>query len=290
MRLRKTAGKILAPAIAAVAVGFLIPGQQARAVALTDLPDLSSLTPFATFGNFYNDSLVTVHGNAGISANGELLLAAPSTIDGNLFLGVGATVSGPGIVTGTTFINQNLTTAQSTVYSASTTLKNLAADVTLGDVTSGQSFSGNGAVKVIDMNSLTLGSGNITLTGGANDFFVLNIAHGLSLTGSASIVGSGVDASHILVNLYDSSGANLGVIAHVGDVINGSLLIPYDAATLHSENGAIWSGNKEITLMSGAQVTSVPFSPPTVPDAGSTMLLMSIGLGCLAAVKRKFIS
>src|ERR1051325_11770613 len=103
-----------------------------------------------------------------ISANGELLLAAPSTIDGNLFLGVGATVSGPGIVTGTTFINQNLTTAQSTVFSASTTLKNLAADVTLGDVTSGQSFSGNGAVTVIDMNSLTLGSGNITLTGGAN--------------------------------------------------------------------------------------------------------------------------
>jgi hypothetical protein len=39
-------------------------------------------------------------------------------------------------------------------------------------------------------------------------------------------------------------------------------------------NGAIFGGLGEIRLMSGAKVESVPFQPPTVPDAGSTMLLM----------------
>jgi hypothetical protein len=115
---------------------------------------------------------------------------------------------------------------QALVFFASSTLKNLAADFTLGNVTTAQTFAGNGAVTVIDMNSLSLGgTNNITFTGGPNDIFVLNIAHGLALTGS-SIIGAGsIDPSHILINLYDSSG-NLGTAAHIGNTLNGSAWFP----------------------------------------------------------------
>ena len=40
-----------------------------------------------------------------------------------------------------------------------------------------------------------------------------------------------------------------------------------------------------------AQVQAGDTTPVVcVPDAGSSMLLLSIGLGCLATVKRKFLS
>jgi hypothetical protein len=289
MKVRKSAGKILATTGITVVLGLLLAAQQAMAVPVDQLPDLSALSQFTTFGNQYLDSNVTVDGNAGISANGHIGLNAPSTITGDLYLGKGATVKEDGVVKGSIFLDQDLTAAQAQVFSASLALKNMAADFTLGNVNAAQNFNGNGAVTVINMNSLTLGSGNITLTGGASDYFVVNIANGLSLTGSSSIIGNGVDASHILVNLYDSD--PLGLIAHVDDVINGTVLIPNTSATLHGVFGAIFSGEGTITLMSGATVESVPFTPPsTVPDAGSTMLLMSIGLGCLASVKRKFVS
>ncbi len=70
----------------------------AQAVPITELPDMGLLTPYATFGNNYNDSLVTINGNSGISNNGTLALAAPSTINGDLYRGIGSTKSEPGHV------------------------------------------------------------------------------------------------------------------------------------------------------------------------------------------------
>lgn len=286
----KSAGKALSRWVAGLALCVALGnGNLIRAVPVSDLPDLSGLSPYTTFGNFYNDNLVTINGDVGISKNGTLL-APNAQINGTAYLDTGVSVSigAPTHITGG-IVARDLSASQAEVFTASAALKNLAANVTLGNVTSGQNFTGNGAVTVVNMNSLTLGSGNITFTGGANDYFVLNIAHGLSLTGSASIVGNGVDGSHILVNLYDTSGADLGVIAHIGDVINGTLLIPYDQATLHGLNGAIWSGGKEITLMSGATVTSVPFNT-TVPDGGSSLVLAGLGLGLVIGAKRKLLS
>jgi hypothetical protein len=112
---------------------------------------------------------------------------------------------------------------------------------------------------------------------GAGDVFVLNIADDLSLTGSASI-GTIAQAGHTFVNLYDNSGTNLGLVAHIGDMINATTLIPYDSATFHSVNGAIWSGDGTITLMSNATVNQVPITI-TTPEPSSFMLL---GAGLLS--------
>lgn len=81
----------------------------------------------------------------------------------------------------------------------------------------------------------------------------------------------------------------LGAIDHFGDLINGSLLVPGGAVTLARENGAIESRAKDIALMSGTTVASSCGTKP-VPDVGSSLALMTIGLGFLVTLKRIFLS
>ena len=61
----------------------------------------------------------------------------------------------------------------------------------------------------------------------------------------------------------------------VGTAVNASV-----SMTSRLVAGEITSGENSY-LASGGSVQG------TVPDAGSILLLMSVGLGCLAAVKRK---
>lgn len=112
----------------------------------------------------------------------------------------------------------------------------------------------------------------------------MNIAGKLAFTGS-SIIGAGnIDPSHILINLYDSSG-NLGTAAHIGNVLNGSVLVPFDAVTFHSMNGATWSGDGLVTFMSGATIQGVPF----VPEPSTVALIIVAGtVGALYRLKRHF--
>jgi hypothetical protein len=259
----------------------------ANAVPFSALPDFSPLIPYTALGNDVFLNLATVNGNVGVSKNGTFTMSAPSFINGRLDLdsGVTTSIADPTHISGGVHTGVDLSVPQALVFSASNTLKNLAADFTLGNVNTAQTFAGNGAVTVIDMNSLTLGgSNNITFTGGPNDIFVLNIAHGLALTGSSIIGAGGIDPSHILVNLYDTSG-NLGTAAHIGNVINGSVLVPFDTATFHSMNGATWSGDALVTFMSGATITSVPF----VPEPSTIALIIVAGaMGALYRAKRHF--
>ncbi len=291
MKPRKTAGKILLSAATAATLG-LLPAQQARAVPVSDLPDLSLLTQYATFGNFLNDQNVTINGNVGIGNNGVLKLEAPSTINGNLDLGIGATAGGGGYpdnITGTVTTGVDFTAAENQVQSASTSLAGLTPNVSLGSVTSGQSFgvvNGIADVFVVNMSGLALGSGeNITFSGDAGDIFVLNVSGDVDMNGDAAISALS-QASHVLLNLTTSS--SLGNVAHIGNIINGTTLIP-DAtyAEFHSVNGAIFGGLGEIKLMSGAKVESVPFNPPSVPDASSTLMLLGMGLTALGVARKK---
>jgi hypothetical protein len=271
-----------------VSVGLsagLLGASIAQGVPLSALPDLSALTPYTVFGDGIFLNLATVNGDVGISPAGTLKMSAPSFINGRLDRGVGSTASidNPGHISAGINTGVDLSAAEAEVLSASNTLKNLAPDYTFGDVTRAHTFAAVGPVTVVDLNSLTLGgSNNITFTGGPNDVFVLNIAHGLALTGSSIIGAGGIDPSHILINLYDNSG-NLGTAAHIGNVLNGSVLIPFDTATFHSMNGATWSATNEITFMSGATIQGVPF----VPEAPTTSLLAFGGLLALGLVLRR---
>jgi hypothetical protein len=257
-------------------------GATAESAPLSSLPDLSPLIPYTAFGNDINLNLATVQGNTGISSNGTFKMSAPSFVNGVLNTAVPVTtmIANPSHVSGGINNSVDLSAAQALVLSASSVLRNLAPDYSLGNVTTAQTFAATGPVTVINMSSLSLGgSNNVTFTGSANDVFVLNISGHLALTGS-SIIGAGsIDPSHILINLYDNSG-NLGTAAHIGNVLNGTVLVPFDNVTFHSMNGAVWAGAGEVTLMSGATLTNIPFVPEP-----STVSLIACAIGAVAAAR-----
>jgi len=69
----------------------------------------------------------------------------------------------------------------------------------------------------------------------------------------------------------------------------GVIFAPNDktSATNATLNGRFFGGaGEDMQIVSGTTITAPP--PRQVPDAGSTVLLMGVGLAFLAAVKRKF--
>lgn len=252
-----------------------------QAVPISALPDLSPLTPYAFFGNNLNVNLATVYGNVGISDNGTIKISAPSGITGRLDLGSGVSTHIAGTIGGPINTGVSLSTAQDLVGTASSMLQGFTSDYNQSKVTTAQTFNALNpdAVTVIDLGSISLGgSDTITLNGGTNDYFVVNVSNGVAFTGSSGIFGSGgVDPSHILLNFYSS--ALTGTVAHINDVLQGTMFVPNSGPTFHSVNGAIYGGGQQITIMSGATLTSTPFIAPIAPvPEPSTLALFGAGI------------
>jgi len=262
--------------------------QSSPAAPISALPNVSLLVPFAVFGNDVNNQNVTINGNVGISNGGTLIHAGPSTINGDLHLGIGATARQTrvaGIITGATFTNENLTSAQNQVFTASSTLAGLTPNATFGTVNTSQIFgslNGIADVTVINIATLSLASGeSITFVGDPGDYFNINISTDLNLSGNA-FIGSTAQASHTFINI--TAVGNLGGVSMVGNVINGTILIPNASATFHSANGAVWGGNGEIKFQSAATINGIPFDQ--VPEASTTSLL-TVGLIVVAGLARR---
>jgi choice-of-anchor A domain-containing protein len=267
---------ILRPGLAlCCAAGAL--GASTQAATLTQLPDISLLTPYVELGKSMVESLTVVHGNVAVANGGKLQNNAPSYIYGDVYLGTSAHYSGPGHLVGSKHTGLNLTAAQNQVYAASATLGGLTPNVTFGSqLTSGLSYNvGAGSVQVVNRTrGLNLNNANIALTGAG--YLVLNVASSFSLTGTASILaGAGADLTHILIN-YTGTGT---VSTHIGDVVDGYFFMPNAAANLDgSWNGGLYGGSGTITLLSNAGLNG----SSTVPDEGSSLLLLACGLACLA--------
>lgn len=249
-----------------------------QATLVSDLPDMSDVNVFAVVGNNVNLANVTVDGDVGVSRNGKLTFMAASIVNGDLYLdsGVTKTISGP---YGKLYEPVNLSSAQGEVYSASAALAALAADVTYANWTSPLTIAGNGGVNVLKITGdVNLSSKSITLTGGPNDIFVINVLGGFDLGGSGGIIaGSGMDPSRIIINMI---GTGTKVTSKVTNVVNGTMLLPYRQMEFHSVSGAVYGGNLEIKLMSDCTVNHVPF----VPEPATLSLL---ALGSLVFARRR---
>lgn len=273
-RFRRASNLLMRTALIA---GFSVAISSKATVPTSDLPDFDNLPNFAQLGNDLNENDGDVYGNVGVSEGGTISIGAPSTINGDLYLATGATQSGPGAVTGTTFTGVSLSTEQSTVFTASADLANLTPDqVVSGDQTTGLSIDvAPGEVYVLNLNGgLDLNNQNITLTGGGD--LVLNIGNTFSLTGSASIDGP---AQNIFVNY---TGGNT-VDTHVGDTVNGQVFIPNAPASLDGVwNGGVFSGNLEASLLSAGTINAVP-----VPEPGVMALISASLVASLLLVRRR---
>ncbi len=169
----------------------------------------------------------------------------------------GFTVSG-GVTT------TNLASAVQDADAASAAYAALPATQTFGNVTKSLMVTGNGGTNVIAIHALDYRDKTLTLTGGANDVFIFNVAAGFTFTQSKIQLNGGVTADHVLFNIA-TKGADVE-LAGASSVINGTFLAPHREVIYKGHatfNGAIDA--RDVDIHDRGVVHFVGFHIPVAP-------------------------
>jgi hypothetical protein len=268
----------------AIAVlGFVFLGSQALAVPVT-IPSLGAAGGFAvleigsgnvSIANASNAGSIT--GNVGV--NGGNLSDSGTSIIGNL-----VTKSGSGVVSLSGATVSGTTSQNSTLLSQAASAADAASAAAAGLASSGGGVGVSSIVLsggtvalsagVYNLNSLVLNNTILNLTAGAN--YVFNISGSLALNSSQILDATSADV------LFNITGTQSGALAgglNNESVLDGIVLAPNAgfAEAPGSVVGEIISGgNQGIGIASGGKVQGIA----SVPDSGSSLFLLSIGLGC----------
>ena len=270
--------------------------------AVIDLGDAAdflflAMTDGTDGGSITISSSSSATGKLGIGPSGSYDKSGTGDVIGNVLLAPGVTtaISGTGSP-GTLIPNSDLTQAIADALQASQDISLLASTQVFIDITNSQTIIGNGGLNVISLNSIGLGGSDaLTLSGGAADFFIFNVAAGFDMGGSSDILLSGgALASHVLFN-FSTAGSDLGISA--SGIGLGTILAPHRDFVLHGAlvNGAILANDIRVT--SGGVANQVSFEtpqdgeeePPTTPviPEPSTLSLMGLGLAAASGLIRR---
>ncbi|HXX41352.1 MAG TPA: hypothetical protein VEI58_03705 [Chthoniobacterales bacterium] len=240
--------------------------------------------------NYLSNSLsnsASITGNVGIAGKGNYTTSS-GTITGDLYMNSfgNLSITGTGKVTGkkhgartsqgedgtdeTTTLANALADANSLASAAAALAHTSNYSVTQGSFTQGQSINItsssnaitiNGATNnpfnqpvVLSINSFTMSSGNLTLTGNSHTTFVLNITGNFTMNSSANILlTGGVLASHVLFNLEGTT-SNTFTVA-MGDSASGVFLAPNRNVSM---DGKIYGRliTNQLCMSCGGQVVS----------------------------------
>jgi hypothetical protein len=158
-------------------------------------------------------------------------------------------------------VTQDLSQAVSDANAASAADAALTPTQSVGNLTANTSITGNGGVNVISVQSLSFNSNTLTLAGGANDVFVINVAGNFTFAQSNVVLTGGVTANHVLF-YFPTAGGTIDLFKS-SNVVVGTFLAPqrsviYDNPA--SFTGAIIAQN--IDIHSGADLTGATFAVP----------------------------
>ena len=236
---------------------------------------------YAVLGRNINLHNVTVNGDGGVGSYGTIAIEAPSSLNGDLYLDVGATRSGHNNISGSIIQPYDVDQALIDSISASQAAAGLAPDIVYSSITGPLMIQSSGPHTVVNVTgSINLGgSDSILFNGSAMETLILNVYGGFTLGGDASIKSSAPSATsnNILINII---GDGPTVSTHVGNMVEATLLATDRQFVLHSVNGAVIGGDQQMTLMSGATVNYERL----VPEPSS---IMSLCLGSLLLFRRK---
>jgi len=177
-----------------------------------------------------------VNGNVGIGVNGLIHLSGGSTQPGTLYADPSATVQIDG---GSSFgggvVNEPFTAIQNAALALAAQAAALPATQTFTQIQNATTILGNGGQNVIAVTgTFHLSGAKLTISGGANDTFIINVYQGLQMDGGASIVLSGVSPTQVLFNFIgtqqfqtsgnaDTAGIFLGTNGSQQVQINGGV-------------------------------------------------------------------
>lgn len=282
-RVRRTViGAVAMLPLAAGAVLLSAPGASAAGTTIASL--LGAAGPgngvggFAVFGLGGGSAMsvvlscgtAAVNGNLGAGGPGQVNIATPCAVNGNLYKASTVTVTGSGHVSGSTITNDTLVSqAVSNAESASSTFAAMpATDIAITSVGNGSyTFTATqSGINVVDLSSVNGTTGtSVLFTCGSHPGcqWVVNDAGAFHLAIGSVGVGGGMTSGDLLFNVY-SNGASVSLGSAVS--MTGIFLAPYSSFQVQgSWNGeAIGGLNGTVTVMSAINapppVTQVPVS------------------------------
>jgi choice-of-anchor A domain-containing protein len=213
----------------------------------------------------------SITGNVGL--DGGNLSDSGAPITGNLVTsGTGnVSLSGGATISGTT--TQNSTSVSQAASAAVAASSAAAAQLSSGGGVGITSIIYNNAgtidltAGVYNLTSLVLNDTTLDLTAGAS--YVFNISGSLALSASEILDQTGAD---VVFNIIQGAASLSG-----GSVLDGIVLAP-DATFSDSGSSVVGEIIAANISISGAKVQGDPVS---VPDSGSSLLLLGMGIGCL---------
>lgn len=249
---------------------------------------------------------LAANGNIGIDLTGFLQLSGPLVVNGNVDFANSVNDNGP--YSGNVVVNGTISGGHANVHTdlvnmngLSSTLggemgTSLAIDTSGGsqivDVSAGK-LDGSGN-KVFNVSSINFGnSQTLTINGDGAHKVVFNFASAASFGGKILLTG-GLTFDDVLFNIFGGDNTTLSggptlQINNNGDILTGVFLDPNGMVSIvHSIlNGRIFGGDShDEQIVSGALINTPSVQ---VPDAGSSLLLLSMGMGFVAAAKKKLV-
>lgn len=263
------------------------------------IPDLGAAGNFGVLGlnnaSYNITAATTILGNIGIAQGGSVSNAG--SVAGTAIENSVGQVTNSGTITGGITISSSLmTSANSGANSAFSAAVANTATQTFGAITTSTTIMGNGGLNTVNIASVNLNGGNITLNGTASDVFVLRVAGNFKLNGNSGILlGTGVSASQVLI-VFTGTGTSITISETGGATVNGTLLAPSASTSWAITSGTFVgeiitgtpaSGGGTRLNLSNINLTARPFKP--IPEPGALVLggIASVGLVGLIRRNRK---
>lgn len=230
----------------------------------------------------------TINGNIGVGSGGTLT-ATSSSINGNIdfqssvqFTQTGSKVTGKilGSVAqvGTAdTAAQNLSTFAAGEAATITSITNLNLVAQNRTISASPGKDGN---TVVNLSGLSITGGTLTLKGGANDYFIFNVAGAVNLTGG-NIVLNGVSADHVLFNVEGTGSA----VALTTGNYSGIFLAEQREIDVVSSTilGRVLGASNHALAITSAEVDGPVQGVAAAPEPKSFMLCAMGGIALLGA-------